>query len=74
LVACTGCHADAATSKLTSDVLLPGIKTCRQCHTSEAPHPQGAADAHCSECHVYHDRSREKPVMAPYSIDKIAVN
>src|SRR3989442_4133231 len=32
MMTCTSCHAGATTSQLTSDVLLPGIQNCRQCH------------------------------------------
>ncbi len=56
MVACVECHPKAATSKETSDVLLPTIETCRKCHNSSAD----AADARCSECHFYHDWSKEK--------------
>jgi hypothetical protein len=55
-VACAECHAKAATSKETSDVLLPAIATCRRCHNSSAD----AAESRCSECHVYHDWTKEK--------------
>lgn len=48
---CTRCHA-APTSDKASDVLLPGIATCRQCHGGESAHrlvPSG-----CAMCHDYH--------------------
>jgi Cytochrome c7 and related cytochrome c len=50
---CTECHP-AATSRLTSDVLLPRIDTCRQCHN-----PRAGARSDCIHCHHYHDRDRE---------------
>ena len=56
MLGCTECHARANTSRETSDVLLPGIETCRSCHRS------GGAESRCSECHVYHDWSKEKKI------------
>jgi hypothetical protein len=50
-VACTECHVKATTSRDTSDVLIPGIETCRECHRPGAD----SAESRCFECHVYHD-------------------
>ena len=55
---CTTCHARATTSQETADILVPGERTCEQCHHSGAD----AAEARCFECHTYHDWSREKQV------------
>jgi len=63
LVDCTSCHATATTSQQSSDVLLPGIATCRSCHHSGAE----AAESRCFECHTYHDPSRRKPTHSNYS-------
>ncbi len=58
LLACTECHCGVYCSSETTDVLLPGIATCRECHsTSPAPGKQGAARTDCAECHDYHDRA-----------------
>lgn len=50
--ACKECHA-AAGSTRASDVLLPGLATCRTCHLGEdstkAKVPSG-----CAMCHSYH--------------------
>jgi hypothetical protein len=59
MLACTGCHTQATSSERTSDVLVPGIKTCLTCHTPETSSPSARAD--CFECHRYHDWSKEKP-------------
>jgi hypothetical protein len=67
MVQCASCHAKANDSRLTSDVLIPGIQTCRQCHR---PGPD-AAEARCFECHTYHDWSKEKPVAGKYTIQQI---
>jgi hypothetical protein len=55
MLKCTSCHAQATNSKDTSDVLIPGIQVCRECHHSG----NDAAEARCSECHVYHDWSKK---------------
>jgi len=49
---CTSCHT-AETSKDARDLLLPGIKTCRECHGGEF---QMASDvpSTCAMCHDYH--------------------
>jgi hypothetical protein len=71
LLECEGCHTQSRRSKETSDILLPGIATCRQCHQREKEVGVGA-DARCSECHVYHDWSRDRRrVRVPYTIPQI---
>jgi hypothetical protein len=65
---CTDCHAQAMTSTLTSDVLLPDIQTCVTCH-----HPGGrdqqAASNNCVTCHIYHDRSQDTEPVKGRGID-----
>lgn len=61
---CVGCHARALTSTEASDILLPGIATCKTCH---APGP-GHADSRCSECHTYHDWSKRKEVTPKFTL------
>jgi hypothetical protein len=65
-VVCTECHAKAAESKVTADVLLPNITSCQQCHRAQNP----SAAANCTECHVYHDWSKAKPVVEPRRIEE----
>jgi hypothetical protein len=67
LLACPSCHARASHSQETSDVLIPGIQVCRECHRSGG----NAAEARCFECHVYHDWSKEKPVNAGYTVPQL---
>jgi hypothetical protein len=57
MVRCEECH-NVHQSKLTADVLLPSIATCRKCHQQSAP-AAGSARADCVECHRYHPRERE---------------
>ncbi len=68
MVECVSCHAKANQSRETSDVLLPGVQSCQQCHHAG----QDAAEARCSECHVYHDWSKEKPVAGKFMIKQLA--
>lgn len=52
LIDCSVCHPTARASKATSDVNLPGIRICRECHRT-----QRGARPQCVVCHAYHDRS-----------------
>jgi hypothetical protein len=67
IVACAECHGSASSSRMTSDVMLPGIQTCQQCHRANNP----SASASCTECHVYHDRSKAKPIDTRRTIDEL---
>ena len=64
LVDCTSCHAGATTSQQSSDLLLPGIDTCRACHQPGTE----AAESRCFECHTYHDPAQHKSVHSSFSI------
>ena len=48
---CLDCHAQAAGSTHSRDVLMPKMADCRQCH-----HPQGGARTDCFACHTFHAR------------------
>jgi hypothetical protein len=61
---CVSCHAKALTSTESSDVLLPGIETCKTCH---APGPEHA-ESRCFECHTYHDWSKRKEVTPMFTL------
>jgi hypothetical protein len=58
-VSCESCHAGARTSEKTSDVLLPRVDSCRECHSSLGDsHPRGGhstVKSDCIMCHSYHD-------------------
>lgn len=47
---CQQCHP-AATSQKTSEVLMPTIDNCRNCHGT---HAGASARSDCVECHTYH--------------------
>ncbi|MCH8805074.1 MAG: hypothetical protein IH986_03185 [Planctomycetes bacterium] len=59
--ACLKCHGDkiasrdALSSVNTSDILLPGIAQCRECHGGSA----GVSDT-CTTCHTYHRAPRRQ--------------
>jgi hypothetical protein len=55
MLTCTECHSNALTSQETSDVMLPGIQVCLQCHRERA-----GARSGCVECHLYHDKTKER--------------
>ncbi len=54
-VSCESCHA-ANTSSAGQDVLIPGIKTCRECHSSEPA--SGKVATGCLTCHKFHITQR----------------
>jgi predicted CXXCH cytochrome family protein len=49
---CAKCHATAAGSKQSSDVLMPSIAVCRQCHGGAGDTTKLASD--CGMCHQFH--------------------
>ena len=54
---CESCHSAAPDSQKTEDVLIPVMKSCLPCHGKS----EARADLdRCSECHVYHNRSKEE--------------
>lgn len=49
---CASCHAAAQSTK-ASDLILPGIKTCRNCHAGEGA-IKAKVPSSCGLCHSYH--------------------
>ncbi len=49
---CESCHA-ARQSESATDVLLPGIERCRECHGGEEPQA-GRLVSPCTSCHDFH--------------------
>lgn len=47
-IGCARCHGSAEKSKLSSDLNLPGIASCRECHRARV------ARSDCATCHSYH--------------------
>jgi hypothetical protein len=70
-VACDSCHGKVKTSKETSDVLIPGIETCRACHNAE-PTKVGAAENGCFLCHQYHEWKAQQPgLKGKFTIEQL---
>jgi len=65
MTGCISCHA-AQTSRDTSDVLMPSIATCQQCHK-----PGRGAESRCFECHEYHDWAAAKPVSPNFRVNQL---
>ena len=61
---CQRCHDKALSSTEITDVLLPGIATCKTCHAPGSQH----AESRCFECHTYHDWSKRKEVNPPFTL------
>jgi len=70
MVSCAGCHASVAFSQLTSDVNLPSVRVCQECHAERA----SAAPAGCFECHMYHDWSQEKIYPGKFSLPDLLMS
>src|SRR5262249_45681617 len=68
---CASCHSDVEQSQKTSDVLLPGIKVCRECHRADTPRiaaQQAHASTDCVTCHSYHDKSKDVDLNGPFTV------
>lgn len=48
------------------DLLLPSIATCRDCHGRPA-----GARVECVECHVYHDKARDRGLDGPFGVKEL---
>jgi hypothetical protein len=70
MMKCTACHLDIPQSKLTSDINIPKIKICRDCHQQDGA-PAGAAEGRCFECHSYHDWRKEQRVQGKVDIRQV---
>ena len=57
---CAHCH-EAPASVQSSDVLMPPIANCRECHLGEAAH--AAVPSTCTMCHVYHQEKGTCPIV-----------
>lgn len=55
--ACDTCHGSTRTSKLATDINVPGVANCTSCH---AP---SRAESECETCHVYHPPSPSALLM-----------
>ena len=69
MMTCNSCHANTSNSRETSDVLLPGIQTCQQCHREDKT--REAAEGRCFECHQYHDWTKAKRTKGRFTIPEL---
>ena len=53
---CVSCHTGAPESKHATDILLPGIARCRECHGGTGSSAKVASD--CLMCHAFHIPTR----------------
>lgn len=58
--ACIECHTAAASSRLTSDMLMPTKESCARCHSATG---QAMKASECTTCHTYH--APEPAVASP---------
>jgi hypothetical protein len=63
MLTCGECHA-AASSKQSTDVLMPAIDNCRACHNS-----QFGARTDCAECHMYHSVEGKQQFRGTLTMD-----
>lgn len=56
---CIDCH-NVLTSELTTDLNLPSIKSCIECHS-----PKGGIDNRCIRCHTYHNNPPDSVLLKP---------
>jgi hypothetical protein len=61
MLACVSCHTGIPNSRQTSDINIPGLALCRQCH-KQGGSSQLAAEGRCFECHSYHDWRKERRI------------
>ena len=69
LTPCSTCHS-AEKSKEAADVLMPGIKVCRDCHAGgdSGGERTGKLASTCTSCHGFHGASR--PLWRQPSVQK----
>ena len=69
---CSTCH-EASGSGRSSDLLLPGVAVCRDCHLGENAR-QAEVPSSCAMCHSYHPKSGPMPKDHPTGAkDQVAV-
>jgi hypothetical protein len=56
---CTECH-DKALSEKSSDVAIPAIEKCRECHVGSKP-SKNKISTRCDNCHSFHNENAYQP-------------
>jgi predicted CXXCH cytochrome family protein len=68
---CASCH-DVAKSKKSSEVAMPAIARCRECHAGSQP-SRGKVTSNCLLCHGFHDpRYPWDPGFRPRAATRVA--
>jgi hypothetical protein len=68
VASCRECHVAAASSRLTSDVLIPAKESCLRCHSAGGIARKASE---CATCHLYH--SPDQPSTAPRTASTISL-
>jgi hypothetical protein len=69
---CAACH-DVSHSKKASDVAMPDIAKCRECHGGSRP-VEGKLTSNCMLCHGFHDsKTPWDPAFVPKSHPRVPV-
>ena len=76
LLECASCHTDVPKSKAATDVNLPSIRVCQECHratTTAAAQPisQHSATTDCVSCHEYHDKTQDKDWLGNFTVQRV---
>ncbi|MFQ5481483.1 MAG: FHA domain-containing protein [Nitrospinaceae bacterium] len=66
-LSCEVCHAAAAKSVSTLDMLLPPVRVCRTCHEKDQIHLNN-----CVECHSYHPEKKRGFMTGRMELDPTA--
>src|SRR4029453_7293055 len=66
VASCRECHVAEASSRLTSDVLIPVKESCVSCHSAGGIARKASE---CATCHLYH--SPDQPTPAPITTSTI---
>jgi hypothetical protein len=64
---CAQCHAGVEASEKASDVLMPRLATCRQCHNTQ---DRASARADCVACHLYHNLEEKRQFQGRLTIQQ----
>jgi hypothetical protein len=66
LLDCTQCHRNIRTSTETSELHLPGVASCQECHNNRSG---AGARADCVECHTYHPAEEKKQFRGQWTVE-----
>src|SRR3546814_12643437 len=75
---CADCHTAAPASKASTDLLVPGLRQCRDCHVGEGGarlvKVETATESPCAMCHAYHsDTGKPWPPKRKRTVQRTAI-